>query len=1053
MFQSLMIVRCYVCLLAIGMLCLSSFVLADDFKDFDQTFGHLKTNQVLTASNTPNLQPVFGKAKMFFDHGGKGLTPDQTLFASDMPQTFLNLSGAQVAPVTAYRGEFDLMLQLTGKSAKPANPFASGSHMMLQVELRKSDVKTADGLNLRFYVNGTVGIWSNTIGKSKPRTFKNLGIDRDGVYELVIRHTPKAIAILVDGQEKATYSTDFANDHAGFISFGRSSPNDYNAVKIRSVSVRKIGDRKPLDVVEDQKKKIVPTNIKPIALPGAEAFPKLAIIHAMLWSGATSPRFNRGFFYDKACGFYENAPLAPALPGITDNARITQMRDLVDAGFDTIAIDLFPPRDGPHTLVKWLEAAKKSNTGIRILPCLEPDRRAHVKGKPELNWPDVLADFWAFEFDGKPLRHHLSLVTLPSEGDCVPVFISYSHHHAKTWEQRLKQVHAIGGNAFVISETASIEVAVGTTVPERFRPAVKVASGVYYFGSETVVLNDQGLGILPDFIRFGRSFEKRKVIGATIGPGYIGITRVGNLLSPRGTYVHRTKWIELLKYGSDVDFIHFSTANDYSEATEQECSANSTFTFLDMNKYFLTRWRTGSFPALEKSQAFLSYRKGVAQGEPIQVELVLLAPDVTGDENAQQLASRFNASLQLNTQQQTIDVASVKPHAFPGHVVWNFLHESGIRDSQYATPAVSIRVDGKTVDLPHGRLASLQLTISGEEVARKWLRVPLHRIAPDLDVKVEVLGSPANLYPRMLRLTGLPSQGVAGGLIERYPHPLHTTLDDSTLKQGFTEVFYDGPGFGPMSYKDGWIKRRVIDQLDRYSAVIRMTDGTIAFALPTIVQAPHVDSSVIVDYMPSPGENVLKDRGPMRRDKKLPAADNSKRPTIMQDEMGKPWFLRFDGVDDGINLGRLNMPAGPVSLEVWVRPTANGKLQAINASNGTVMSFYINADMTVQLNRMNQHRKNQRLIGHTQLTENQWHHLVGTYDGREFMLYVNGQPEGKPVRCLGVKTDEMSALGCFPSMSQQGQFQGDLARFCVRQKALIAQTIEQMYHEAVVDFK
>jgi hypothetical protein len=147
------------------------------------------------------------------------------------------------------------------------------------------------------------------------------------------------------------------------------------------------------------------------------------------------------------------------------------------------------------------------------------------------------------------------------------------------------------------------------------------------------------------------------------------------------------------------------------------------------------------------------------------------------------------------------------------------------------------------------------------------------------------------------------------------------------------------------------------------------------------------------------------------------------------------------------------MPAGPVSLEVWVRPSATGTTQAINASNGTVLSLYIKPDMTVQLNRMNQARKDQHANGNITLTENQWHHLVGTYDGREFTLYVDGQPDGTPTRSLGVKTDEMSALGCYPSMSEQGQFKGDLGRFCVRQKALSFENVLQMYNTAMNSFK
>jgi hypothetical protein len=253
MFNQTTILRSLFCVL-LGFLLMGATLHADDFAAFEQHFDHLKPNAVLTRQNTPNLQEVFGKAKVFFDKGGKGVTPDVQLFEGDTPTAFLNLSGAQVATAMPYADAYDLILAFTGKTANPANPFGSGAHMLLQVQLRQSKLDAADGLSMRFYANGKVDVWDGEVGKSKPHTISGLGIDRESVYELVIRHSPNSVTFLVNGEEKATFNSDFAASNAGYISFGRGAINDYNAVKVKRVAMRKVGDRSPLVQVTDEKK-------------------------------------------------------------------------------------------------------------------------------------------------------------------------------------------------------------------------------------------------------------------------------------------------------------------------------------------------------------------------------------------------------------------------------------------------------------------------------------------------------------------------------------------------------------------------------------------------------------------------------------------------------------------------------------------------------------------------------------------------------------------------------------------------------------------------------
>jgi hypothetical protein len=264
-----------------------------------------------------------------------------------------------------------------------------------------------------------------------------------------------------------------------------------------------------------------------------------------------------------------------------------------------------------------------------------------------------------------------------------------------------------------------------------------------------------------------------------------------------------------------------------------------------------------------------------------------------------------------------------------------------------------------------------------------------------------------------------------------------------------------------MKFTDVKTKRRVVDIMDRYTAVIRFKDDTIAYAKPVMMEAPHVDPATVMDLIIQPRRGIFRDRSMYNRDQSMQQQEAATRPVIARPRNGKPWILRFDGQDDYLSFGPLNMPAGPVSLAVWVRPEPVEQPSVICDQKGAAMGVALLADHTIQLLRVDINRKAVWLKGQTPLTPNRWHYVVGVYDGRQIQLYVDGKRDGEPVACRGLRTDEGLLIGrgaSLPNMlaqfkpDKQGFFKGDLARFQILQKAMSAQEIEAIYHQQQSDF-
>lgn len=774
----------------------------------------------------------------------------------------------------------------------------------------------------------------------------------------------------------------------------------------------------------------------PQASSKPDAFPRIVIGSAMLWGTPHSARFRPGFKPASSpsytgSGFYENAPLVPAdTPdaGKDDRAHFPKawFEDLRNAGIDAVDHCYFDSTP-IATLLATLDAARASGTGVRVFPMMD--------NMPKTG-PTFLVDLWKNE----ALRNHPNLLRAWDQ----VVVMTFGTHGASVWRQRLKDAAAVGGSYFVIGDVSQslwpqrhFGWPLTEQILERLRAANEPVHGLYCFADWSPL----EMRLLAHLMWIGRSYEPPKVVGGCVVAGYTGSTRQGIIHDLCGTDRFRHRWLEVI--AQNPAFVYLTTLNDYTEATEQECSANSTYSYIDLNAYFGARWKTGKWPALAAPQAFLSYRKAVATTEAVEIELVLLRPELTGKEDAKRVGERFRATATLAMNgTQRLELAPAAPQVLPGHLVWRFWARESLVDG-YAVPSVKVTVDGVPLALPDGASAPFAIVRNGEQVARRWLQVPLHRIRAGVAARLAVTGAEVNAYPRTVRVEGLPWDDVACGLLEREANSLSPALTPGILREGFHEEFFAGPGWCPMVYKDGRLKRNIIDQVDRYTAVIRMKDNTFVFPTPALLDPPRelknepfVDPATVLDLKLAPGKK-LADRGWMRRDLVLPAGKT--QPAIRREGDG-PWFLSFDGVDDRIPNGPITMPPGPATVELVLRPGNTDRTQTIFDSSEPVLSLVLMPGGTLRLLRMDQQRKVITLEGRTPLTAGQWHHVLAVFTGSALRLYVDGNQDGPDVPIHGLRSDKESAIGgpapWANGIRATGFFKGDVRQFRVLQRSL-----------------
>ncbi|HWE63742.1 MAG TPA: LamG domain-containing protein, partial [Chloroflexota bacterium] len=198
---------------------------------------------------------------------------------------------------------------------------------------------------------------------------------------------------------------------------------------------------------------------------------------------------------------------------------------------------------------------------------------------------------------------------------------------------------------------------------------------------------------------------------------------------------------------------------------------------------------------------------------------------------------------------------------------------------------------------------------------------------------------------------------------------------------------------------DGYFSGR-IDDVAIYGAALSATQVQAHFS------AAHTPSSCTPSVTPSTEAQAVLASGPLgywRLDEtcKGIVADHSGHGlsgvaigNLTPNQPGIPagdGAMGFDSASGYISLGDpAALQPGTVTVEAWINTTHTGAQATIVRKRMYGYDLYLNADGTPAFYIYDSNATQYIAAGSASVANGQWHHLVGTYDGSQVCLYVDG---------------------------------------------------------------
>lgn len=162
----------------------------------------------------------------------------------------------------------------------------------------------------------------------------------------------------------------------------------------------------------------------------------------------------------------------------------------------------------------------------------------------------------------------------------------------------------------------------------------------------------------------------------------------------------------------------------------------------------------------------------------------------------------------------------------------------------------------------------------------------------------------------------------------------------------------------------------------------------------------------------------------------------------------------FDGTDDYVNSGGFDVGQG-VSVAAWLRFSSNdnsdvipvnkrassGDNLGINIEYGTRASGEIDCFVATD-------NGSEPTVGSTAVDDGAWHHIVGTFDGSEIELFVDGSSEGTTALSGDQSSSSELAIGKNHSSGDfnNRHYDGDIDDVRVYDKGLSATEASDLYN-------
>jgi len=175
------------------------------------------------------------------------------------------------------------------------------------------------------------------------------------------------------------------------------------------------------------------------------------------------------------------------------------------------------------------------------------------------------------------------------------------------------------------------------------------------------------------------------------------------------------------------------------------------------------------------------------------------------------------------------------------------------------------------------------------------------------------------------------------------------------------------------------------------------------------------------------------------------------------------WALDFDGVDDYVNCGDVDVTTGVISVVAWVNTTFDGdgtetgNQWVINKNyNGTNVPYGLitttdgNVSSGIGGGGMAFYDGSWRTSGSTtDISDGTWHFVVGTYDGSTLKYYVDGSLSDSTSYSGSIPTNnENTNIGLYGNDS--AYFQGSIDELRIYDRVLTESEVKDYYEKTRV---
>jgi len=172
-----------------------------------------------------------------------------------------------------------------------------------------------------------------------------------------------------------------------------------------------------------------------------------------------------------------------------------------------------------------------------------------------------------------------------------------------------------------------------------------------------------------------------------------------------------------------------------------------------------------------------------------------------------------------------------------------------------------------------------------------------------------------------------------------------------------------------------------------------------------------------------------------------------------------PYALLLDGTDDYINCGNDSslVPSSQITLSLWFKTSGSASAipRLINKSYGgsPYDSYFIRINNNVLNFKIGVSSASVQISGTTNVVDGNWHNVIGTYDGSQLKLYLDGNSEATPIsetRAIIENTSYNLTLGCeFGAYGFSWPFTGSMSNVSIWNAGLTSAQVTEIYNEGV----